>query len=490
MLNLRIGYNTKTMKRLYLISLLLFTSAFFSMAKVELPQLFSDNMVLQQKSEVAVWGKAEPGKKVVITNGWSKDKVTVTADSEGRWTARVTTPEAGGPYEMTFNDGDKVVLKNILIGEVWICSGQSNMEMVMTGYDGQPVDGAADMIMTARPEVPIRSCNVKRVLALEPAETCKATWYEHTPEGVAKASATAYMFAHKLYDILRIPVGIINVSWGGSRIEAWMSEELLKKEFAGEISMSHIDERVMPKKNAFKTACVLYNGMLHPVAPYTAKGFIWYQGCSNRHNPEQYFRLQPAFVKMLRQEWGSEDMGFYFTQIAPYDYPGDKTGRAGAEIMWAQARTLKVIPKSAMATTLDTGERYCIHPSDKKTVGDRLAYLVASKDYGMNVIDVFPPVYKSFEVKGSEAHVLFDVNDKGLNPINTDLEGFELAGKDGVYHPAVGRVYSSDRRIVCVSCPEVKEPVAVRYAMRNWSVASIFNYAGIPASPFKAELPQ
>lgn len=478
---------TEIMKNFLVTCLILCCAAFVSYAKVEPAPLFADNMILQQKSDAALWGKAAPGSKVVITTTWSKVKTSVTADADGKWFARVATPEAGGPYEITFNDGDKLTLRNVLIGEVWICSGQSNMEMQMTGYGGQPVEGATELIMTAKPDVPIRSCNVKRVLALKPQDTCKATWYEHTPEGVAKASATAYMFARRLYELLGIPVGVVNVSWGGSRIEAWMSEELLRKEFAGEINMKHLDEGVMPKKNAFKTACVLYNGMLHSVAPYTAKGFIWYQGCSNRHDPEQYFRLQPAFVKMLRQKWGSEDMGFYFTQIAPYDYPGDKTGRAGAEIMWAQARTLSVIPKSAMATTLDTGERFCIHPADKKAVGDRLAYLAASVDYGFDAINVFPPMYKSFEVKGSEAHVLFEVDSKGLNPINTDLEGFELAGSDGVYYPAIGRVSSSDRRVICVSCPEVKAPVAVRYAMKNWSVASFFNSAGIPASPFKAE---
>ena len=252
--------------------------------------------------------------------------------------------------------------------------------------------------------------------------------------------------------------------------------------------MKHLDDDVMPEKNAFKTACTLYNGMMHPVAPYTAKGFIWYQGCSNRHNPEQYVRLQPAFVKMLREEWGSEDMGFYFTQIAPYGYPDDKTGCAGAEIMWAQARTLSLIPKSAMAATLDTGERDCIHPSDKKTVGDRLAYLVLAKDYGYDVIDVTSPMYKSIEAKDGKLYVRFNVGSLGVGPINTDFDGFEVAGRDGVYYPATGRVDSNDRRVVVVTSPEVAEPVAVKYAMKNWSTAAIFSNAGIPASPFKAEL--
>lgn len=481
-------YKSFFMKRILVVFLLLSASTVAMHAKVELSPLFADNMVLQQQTDAALWGKAAPGAKVIITTTWSKSKVVATADAEGKWFARVSTPKAGGPYEITFNDGEKVTLRNVLIGEVWICSGQSNMEMQMTGYGGQPVKGAADLIMTANPSELIRSCNVKRVLSLEPKEDCDATWYEHTPEGVAEASATAYMFAKKLYEVLRIPIGVINVSWGGSRIEAWMSEELLRGEFASEINMEHLETKVMPKKSPFKSACVLYNGMMHPVAPYTAKGFVWYQGCSNRHDPEQYTRLQPAFVKMLREEWGSEDMGFYFTQIAPYDYPEDKTGRIGAELMWAQAQTLPLIPKSAMATTLDTGEQHCIHPANKEIVGDRLAYLALSVDYGIDAINVFPPIYKSFEVKDGVARILFDTDNKGLNPINADLAGFELAGSDGVYYPAVGRIDSKDRRIVCVSCPEVQEPVAVRYAMKNWSKASVFSYAGIPASPFQAEL--
>ena len=180
-------------------------------------------------------------------------------------------------------------------------------------------------------------------------------------------------------------------------------------------------------------------------------------------------------------------MGFYFTQIAPYDYPGEISGCAGAELMWAQARTLPLIPKSAMATTLDTGERHCIHPANKKVVGDRLAYLALSMDYGYDAINVFPPVYKSCEVVDGKVNVLFDVDSKGLNPINEDLAGFEVAGPDGVYHPAVGRV-AKNKRVITVTCPEVSEPVAVRYAMKNWSAASVFSSAGVPASPFKAEL--
>lgn len=455
-------------------------------AKVSLSSLFADNMVLQQNTDVALWGTAEPGKKIMISSTWSKDKVTVVAGENGEWFARIATPSAGGPYELTFNDGDKLTLKNVLIGEVWICSGQSNMEMQMKGFKGQPVDGAIDLAMTAKPSTLIRSCNVKRVLAVEPKKDCEATWYEHTPEGVYEASATAYFFARKLYEVLNIPVGIINVSWGGSRIEAWMDEETLKNEFAEEIDREHLRTKVMPEYQPFKSASTLYNGMLHSVVPFTAKGFLWYQGCSNRYSADLYLRLQPSFVKMLRKKWNNEDMGFYFTQIAPYEYAGDDTGKMAAELMWAQAKSLYLIPKSAMATTHDTGERYCIHPANKEAVGNRLAYLALYTDYGYKFADMRPPIYKSMEVKGNVAYVTFDVGENGLTPTSTELDGFEIAGEDQVFYPAKGRV-DANRRIVKVRCPEVQNPVAVRYGMRNWSEATLFNCFGYPASPFKTD---
>ena len=297
------------MKRILSICALLICSAALY-AKVELPPIFADNMVLQQQTDAALWGKAKPESKVTITTTWSKAKTVVSTDADGKWFARVATPAAGGPYEITFNDGEKLTLKNVLIGEVWICSGQSNMEMQMKGFRGQPVEGSTDLILGAKPSTLIRSCNLKRVKSFETQDECEATWYEHTPEGVAEASATAYFFAKRLYDVLGIPVGIINVSWGGTPIQAWMNPELLKKEFAGDMNLTALETKVWPEKNSHKVPGVLYNGMLHSVAKYTAKGFIWYQGCDNRKKFELYKRLQPAFVKMLRQEWENEDMPF------------------------------------------------------------------------------------------------------------------------------------------------------------------------------------
>ncbi|MBQ2918004.1 MAG: sialate O-acetylesterase [Bacteroidales bacterium] len=475
------------MKRLLTLIALLAVTVLNSYAKVELAPLFADNMVLQRDSEAAIWGKAEPGARVVITSTWAKGKTVVHADDQGRWNVMLATPSAGGPHELTFNDGDRLTLKNILIGEVWICAGQSNMEMTMRGFMGQPVEGAAELILTAKPSVPIRSCNLSRIKSLELEEECDARWFEHTSEGVAEASATAYFFAKRLCDVLGVPVGIINVSWGGSPIEAWMNPELLRREFAEEFSFAHLDSMTWPEENPWKAPGVLYNGMLHSVAPYTAKGFLWYQGCDNISRYEQYKRLQPAFVKMLRQEWGNDRMPFYFTQIAPYGYFNPDAPDAGY-MMWAQAQTLEMIPYSGMAATHDVGEVNCIHPADKKSVGDRLAFLALVNDYGYEGIDAATPIPIDFKFEEGQAIVTFEAGYMGLSPLSKDVDGFELAGEDGIFYPAKGIVlWNNPKKVLVYKCPQVQKPVAVRYGMKNWSEATVFNCFGVPISPFRSD---
>lgn len=474
------------MKRIFSILILSFAAAMTLNAKVELPSLFADNMVLQQNADAAIWGKAKPDSKVTITTSWSKAKTVAQADSEGKWKTTIATPSAGGPYEITFSDGEKLTLKNVLIGEVWICSGQSNMDTRMKGYTGQPIAGAIDIITEAKAATPIRCCTLKHIKSLTPMDECEATWFLNDPYGVSETSATAYFFALKLHKALDVPVGVINVSWGGTPIEAWMSPEVLKEQFAGEIGLDHIETGEWPrKKKDYQLAGVLYNGMLHTVIPYTAKGFIWYQGCTNKDRYEQYKRLQPAFVEMLRKEWGNDRMPFYFTQIAPYNY-GNPDAREAGYMMWAQAQTLELIPYSGMAATHDAGEFACIHPANKKVVGYRLAYLALANDYGMKGFDANPPMPVEFSFKDGKAYVKFECGKNGIGPINKDLGCFELAGEDKVFHPATARV-QNDQRSIVVSSPEVSAPVAVRYGMKNWSEATLFNNFGIPASPFRSD---
>ena len=450
-------------------------------ARVVLPPVFADNMVLQQQADVSLWGKTEPGRKVVISPSWVRTKVAVKADAHGCWRAKVKTPSAGGPYSIVFNDGDKLTLKNVLIGEVWICLGQSNMEMPMKGFRGQPVKDASRFILSADPSVPIRSCNFVKTKSFELQDECAATWYEHTSEGVAEASAVAYFFARRLHESLDIPVGVINLSWGSTPIEAWMDPEVLADEFSDKISLSHLQDKVWPAKKPHQAAGVLYNGMLHPLAGYTAKGFIWYQGCSNWRDPQLYKSLQPSFVRMLRRDWENDTMPFYFVQLAQY-----KT--ILPEFKWIQAQTLDLIPFSGMATAHDVGEYSCIHPADKETIGDRLAFLALTKDYGFGYIDADTPVPVSFEFQEGQAVVTFKVGAMGLSPRSGEIEGFELAGDDGVFYPAKARVLYGDGNSVKVyDCPQVNHPVAVRYGMDNWCTATLYNGFGIPASPFRSD---
>ena len=473
------------MKRLLTSTLLGLMTALMIQAKVELPPIFSDNMVLQQQTSAAIWGKSKPKSKIVITSTWSKAKTAVIADDNGKWMARINTPKAGGPYEMTISDGEKLTLKNILIGEVWICSGQSNMAQPMKGYMGQPTADAADYITEATPDIPIRSCNLKRQVSITVKDECPAQWYVHDPEGVSEASAVAYFFAHKLYKQLGIPIGIIHASWGGTPIEAWMNPELLKSEFSDELNIDHLYNMELPKTKPHQTGGVLYNGMLHSLIPFTARGFLWYQGCHNRLKHEQYKKLQPAFAQMLRKEWGNEEMPFYFTQIAPYKYDDPNKPHAGY-MMWAQAQTLEIIPRSGMAVTHDAGELACIHPANKKAVGDRLAFLALTKDYGMEGFDAEPPTPSNFIFQDGAALVTFNCGKMGIAPINLKLEGFELAGEDKVFYPATAMV-QNDKKSIKVTSAEVTNPIAVRYGMKNWSKATLFNNFGIPASPFRSD---
>ena len=476
-------YNSIMRKYILLLAALMMGAAM--QAKVVPAPVFTDGMVLQQQTDALLWGTAKPNAKVVITTTWSKAKTVVKADADGKWRTAVATPAAGGPYEITFNDGEKVTVGNVLIGEVWICSGQSNMEMPLKGYDAQPVEGAVDVILGAKPSVPIRVCKVKKTIAYEVHEDCEARWIKHIPSEIGDASATAYFFARRLHETLGIPVGVVDVSVGGSYIECWMEEGLLKREFPGEFDYAHLDAKKKTRAKAHHDPCVLYNGMLRSVFGYTAKGFVWYQGCSNEGNPEQYRRLQPAFVKMLREAWGNEAMPFYYTQIAQHK-------SNAPEMLWAQALNVYDIPNSAMATTHDISDYNCIHPEKKKEVGDRLAFLALTRDYGMDYIDAKTPMPVKYEYGEGEAIVTFDVGLLGLKPRSVDLDGFEMAGEDGVFYPAKAVVLRGGewqaRSIKVYKCPEVQKPVAVRYAWSRWCPSTLFNTSGIPVTPFNSTI--
>ena len=455
-------------------------AAFSLQAKIILPSVIGDNMVLQQQTNAALWGKAEPGSKVTIKASWAKKPVSVTAAADGKWKTGIATPEAGGPYTIEISDGETVVLNDVLIGEVWFCSGQSNMEMPVKGFDNQPVEGSADVILEAKAERPIRMCTVQKNTSCTPLEECTAQWQKNTPENVAEASATAYFFADCLQKILDVPVGILISDWGGTPIESWMDKETMQR--FPEFDLSFLDTPGADF-NAFMP-CTLFNAMVSPVIPYTSKGFLWYQGEANRGRADQYGRLMQAYVDMMREKWGNDNMPFYYVQIAPFNYAGPDDIQ-GALLREAQMKCLETIPHSGMAVTLDIGDYNCIHPAKKAEVGRRLAYMALVHDYGLKGINPDTPVYKSMEAGRNKTTVYFKVGGTGLAPLGHELTGFEVAGADRIFHPATAYVSGYDT--VEVYCDTVPEAVAVRYCFKDVVQPSLYNGFGIPASSFRTD---
>ena len=472
------------MKKLIL-SLAVLLVASSLQAKITLPPVFGDGMVLQQNTSAAIFGKAEPGKTVTVKTSWNKKKVSTTADSEtGKWLVRVQTPAAGGPYEVTISDGEAVTLHDVLIGEVWWASGQSNMEMPMKGYSSQPAKDATKYIVGAKASRPIRICNIERHSSITVKDDCKGSWGKNVPNVVANTSATAYFFADALQTALDIPVGIIVSSWGGSTIETWIKREVIEKEFP-EFSLKHLDgEKEVPQRKLHQWASLLYNGQVAPLIPFTFKGMIWYQGESNRTRPEQYIRLQQEYVKMMRSEFQVPDAPFYCVQIAPYRYDDENNTEVGY-FCEAQQKSVEGMKHAGYVTTVDIGQHGTIHPCRKQEVGQRLAWLALRNDYGMDAIEGKAPTFKSLEIKDGKALVTFNVDGLGLSPMGEELPGFEIAGADRKFVPA--KAWREHRNQVKVWSDEVPEPVAVRYCWRNWSVGGLFNNFGVPVGPFRTD---
>lgn len=458
-------------------------------AKVELPTILGDNMVLQQQSKVKLWGKAAQQSQVRITTSWDGKNYTVKSDATGNWLVEIFTPVAGGPYNITFDDGEAITLQNILVGEVWFCSGQSNMEMPMRGFDRQPVQETNDIIAKAKPRTPIRMYTTDskngswvRQFNKLPQTDCKGEWLENTPENVATTSAVAYYFAQYIQEVLEVPVGIIISSWGGSKIEAWMSKEAVSPFKEIDLSILENTEEV---KRPTATPCVLFNAKIAPLTNFTIKGFLWYQGESNRDNADLYPTLMSAFVKDLRNRWGVGEFPFYFVQIAPYNYD-DPNGLSAARLREAQLQAMRDIPNSGMVTTMDIGSPVFIHPVDKKTVGNRLAYWALAETYGRKGFGYKPPTYHSLEKKEGKIYINLNNAQRGIYPMWTALDGFEIAGEDKVFYPAKAEIETETTRLA-VSSDKVPHPVAVRYGYKNYVEASIFSVSGIPVAPFRTD---
>ncbi len=447
------------------------------LAQLSLPSIFGDNMVLQQQTNAAIWGNATANATVSVRTSWNNRTVTTRADREGLWKLKVPTPAAGGPYTITISDGKPVTLRNVMIGEVWICSGQSNMEMPMKGYRNQPITGSNEYIATSTNNS-IRLITVPRITSLAPLDDFTGSWKSCEPENVAEFSATAYFFGLMLNEALNVPVGLICTSWGGTRIEPWISEDGFK-DFEW---VKLPDKTQKPDNLSPQIPTVLFNSMINPLAGYGIRGAIWYQGESNRNEPVQYQKLMPGLADNWRSVWDIGVFPFYYVQIAPFDY--GPTGLNSAYLREAQLKAVKDGTNMGMACIMDTGEKDNIHPADKKTAGDRLAYLALAKTYGMKGFASEGPVLKEMTVEGSMVKLTFDNAPNGLTSFGKELSNFEVAGANKRFYPATAFITYDG---ITLFSPVVGEPVAVRYAFKDFVPGDLFNIEGLPASSFRTD---
>lgn len=471
--------------RNHIVAIFLILGSFQINAKIKLPALFSDNMMLQQKSNAPMWGWADKNENVSIKTSWNSKIYKTKADNQGKWRVELQTPDAGGPFTIEVNQGkETIVVKNVLIGEVWLCSGQSNMEMPLKGFQGQPVKNGNEIIVRSTKNN-IRLITIPRATVLEPKDDFEGKWEVASPKSTANFSATAWYFGSLLQEVLDVPVGLIHVSYGGSSMEAWMNQEMLK-DFASAKIPTTKEELA---KDANRVPTTLFNGMLSPVIGYGIKGCIWYQGESNYERASEYTALMKKMVGSWRSLWKQGDFPFYYAQIAPFNYaqfhPKDNLEKYNsAYLREAQLKASKEIPNSGMAVLMDVGEENNIHPMDKEKGGNRLAFQALAKTYGIEGFEFESPKYKSMEIKDNSVTVSFDNVENGITSYDAAVTGFELAGEDKIFYPAKTVVR---RKSVVLTSDKIAKPVAIRYLFKNFAKAELFSGGGLPISSFRTD---
>jgi sialate O-acetylesterase len=494
------------MKRILLLTL---CTAALLPAEVKLPALISDHMLLQQQVPVRIWGTASPGEIVKVS--FEVQSRTATAGSNGKWEVFLSPIPAGGPHELTVAASNTITVHDVLVGEVWVGSGQSNMEFPMSRVK----DFEHEIPAANYPE--IRLFTVKRIVAGEPADDVQGSWSACTPETVKNFSAVAYFFGRELHQTRHLPVGLIHSSWGGTPAQSWTEKSFLEDDQNLHVYLTNWDKTLTDypaKKEAYdketlpkweaeaaaakkagqkapnrpappigpghpNTPAGLYNGMIAPLTPYAIRGVIWYQGESNASANEArlYRRLFPAMIESWRKQWAEGSFPFYFVQLANY-----QTNGWWPVLRESQTETLE-LAHTGQALAIDVGNRTDIHPTDKQTVGHRLALIALARTYGEQIVDS-GPAFKEMTVDGNEATIWFDSVGKGLEAKGGAPTGFAIAGPDQKFVPATARIV--DNRVV-VSSPEVKEPKAVRYAWADYPMANLYNREGLPAVPFRTD---
>lgn len=452
----------------FVLLVLLSHSAF---ANVTLPNVFSDNMVLQRNSEVTIWGWANPQEEVVITPSWNHQEYKIKANSQAKWEINIPTPKEGGPYIIAIKGYNQILLKNILIGEVWICSGQSNMEMNASwGIEN------GDEVVKNAANPNIRFFMVPKLTATSPQNNLSGNWTECTPETMKYFSATGYFFAKRLQeDLKNVPIGLISSNWGGTPAEIWMPEDVIQNDAVLlESAKTRKEESYGPNQ-----AGRAFNAMIYPLAKLKIAGVIWYQGESNVGS-QVYDKTFSALITSWRKLWNYE-FPFYYVQIAPYQYGENHFG--GVEVRNAQRKVLQEVPNTGMAMTSDISPIDDIHPKDKKSVGIRLANLALVNTYKTNTDVVNGPLYKGIAIEKNKVIVTFN-NAEGLYFKTKKSNQFEIAGNDNVFYEAEAMI---KKNTVILKNNKVAHPVKVRFAWSNTAQSELFNKANLPASSFVSE---
>ena len=478
-------------------------------AKVSLPNIFGDYMVLQREQANPVWGKASPGEKVSVSIGGQSHTTITTAD--GSWQVTLEPLEVGGPYELEIRGNNTLTFSDILVGEVWVCSGQSNM--------GWAVRASADAeLQIASANYPeIRLLSVPQIASQEPRDNFNGSWNICKPQTVADFSAVGYSFGRRLHNTLGVPIGLIDNAWGGSAVEAWISRDALEDADQYDELLSSWDEKAAAMTDQIFAAEVaaykkwvadgeqgakrraprdsrtsnhrpanLFNGVLHPIIGYGIRGAIWYQGESNAGRAYQYRSLFPLMINTWRQHWRQGDFPFYWVQLADFKQEApEPRDSAWAELREAQTMTLS-LPNTGQAVIIDAGEGRDIHPRDKETVANRLARIALARDYGVAVAWQSPS-YDSMRIDGNAISIqLKHVSAGGLHTFDVyEVMGFEIAGEDQKFFWAEAKLEGKNK--VTVSSPHVPKPVAVRYAWGDNPVVNLQDRNGLPVTPFRTD---
>ena len=458
------------MKRVLTVALLALLSI-PALAGVTVPSLFSDNMVLQRDRPVRVWGWATPGEEVRVDV--AGQKWLALADADGTWKVMIDAMPAGGPHTLVVRGTNTLTFENVMYGDVYVCSGQSNMQFTV-----REANDADEEIAEANYSN-IRLFHVPQVPSESKSADVIASWDECSPESVAKFSAVAYYFGRSLNQETGVPIGLIHTSWGGTPVESWMSRQVLRTiPQTSALLDAHFDavKEFGTVRNPPRSPGALYNGMIAPFTRFTIAGAIWYQGESNANDPGLYRFSFPAMIRDWRRAWGY-DFPFYFVQLASF------RGNAG----WPGLREAQLMalnePNTGMAVAIDIGETNDIHPKNKQDVGKRLARWALRDIYGLDVV-VSGPLYKDHKIFETNVEVLFEFGG-GMAPADGELIlGFEIAGADRKFVPARAVVKGNT---VVVSNPMVRVPVAVRYAWHSDPNCNLVNKAGLPASPFRTD---